>query len=156
MVLNFKVEKFEKMVEGIVKDKDQLNMNDNMVLVCVISVNFFILVLWVCKYNVCIIFLNQVCIKIGVMFGDFIMLSGGDLLKFYVFVCICFGVLVMKDGKEKIGQDVGVECIKNKVVLFYGKCIWKFYFDFICGFDVIELFVEYMLEEGYLLKNVSG
>lgn len=62
----------------------------------------------------------------------------------------------MKDGKEKIGEDVGAECIKNKVAPPYGKCTRKFYFDPTRGLDVIESLVEYMLEEGYLPKNASG
>lgn len=62
----------------------------------------------------------------------------------------------MKDGKDKIGQDVGAECIKNKVAPPFGKCSWKFYFDPTRGLDVIESLVEHMLEEGYLPKNASG
>ena len=62
----------------------------------------------------------------------------------------------MKDGKEKIGQDVGAECIKNKVAPPFGKCSWKFYFDPTRGLDVVESLVEYMLEEGYLPKSASG
>ena len=81
---------------------------------------------------------------------------GGDSPKFYASVRIRLGASVMKDGKEKIGQDVGAECIKNKVAPPYGKCTWKFYFDPTRGLDVIESLVEYMLEEGYLPKNASG
>ncbi|MCF2477513.1 hypothetical protein LZ682_06070 [Klebsiella pneumoniae] len=66
------------------------------------------------------------------------------------------GASVMKDGKDKIGQDVGAECIKNKVAPPFGKCSWKFYFDPTRGLDVIESLVEHMLEEGYLPKNASG
>ncbi|UNB78118.1 hypothetical protein MJK71_28620 [Escherichia coli] len=85
--------------------------------------------LWARKYNACIIFLNQVRTKIGVMFGDPTTSPGGDSPKFYASVRIRLGASVMKDGKEKIGRDVGAECIKNKVAPPYGKCTWKFYFD---------------------------
>ena len=94
--------------------------------------------------------------KIGVMFGDPTTSPGGDSPKFYASVRIRLGASVMKDGKEKIGQDVGAECIKNKVAPPFGKCSWKFYFDPTRGLDVIESLVEYMLEEGYLPKNASG
>ena len=70
MVPNSKAEKFEKMAEGTAKDKDQLNMNDNTALARATSANFPTLALWARKYNACIIFLNQVRTKIGVMFGD--------------------------------------------------------------------------------------
>ncbi len=156
MVPNSKAEKFEKMAEGTAKDKDQLNMNDNTALARATSANFPTLALWARKYNACIIFLNQVRTKIGVMFGDPTTSPGGDSPKFYASVRIRLGASVMKDGKEKIGQDVGAECIKNKVAPPYGKCTWKFYFDPTRGLDVIESLVEYMLEEGYLPKNASG
>lgn len=58
------------MAEGTAKDKDQLNMNDNTALARATSANFPTLALWARKYNACIIFLNQVRTKIGVMFGD--------------------------------------------------------------------------------------
>ncbi|EEV7694780.1 recombinase RecA, partial [Escherichia coli] len=99
---------------------------------------------------------NQVRTKIGVMFGDPTTSPGGDSPKFYASVRIRLGASVMKDGKEKIGQDVGAECIKNKVAPPFGKCSWKFYFDPTRGLDVVESLVEYMLEEGYLPKSASG
>ncbi|EEZ4317996.1 DNA polymerase III subunit alpha [Escherichia coli] len=156
MVPNSKAEKFDKMAEGTAKDKDQLNMNDNTALARATSANFPTLALWARKYNACIIFLNQVRTKIGVMFGDPTTSPGGDSPKFYASVRIRLGASVMKDGKEKIGQDVGAECIKNKVAPPFGKCSWKFYFDPTRGLDVVESLVEYMLEEGYLPKNASG
>ena len=156
MVPNSKAEKFDKMAEGTAKDKDQLNMNDNTALARATSANFPTLALWARKYNACIIFLNQVRTKIGVMFGDPTTSPGGDSPKFYASVRIRLGASVMKDGKDKIGQDVGAECIKNKVAPPFGKCSWKFYFDPTRGLDVIESLVEHMLEEGYLPKNASG
>lgn len=156
MVPNSKAEKFDKMAEGTAKDKDQLNMNDNTALARATSANFPTLALWARKYNACIIFLNQVRTKIGVMFGDPTTSPGGDSPKFYASVRIRLGASVMKDGKEKIGQDVGAECIKNKVAPPFGKCSWKFYFDPTRGLDVVESLVEYMLEEGYLPKSASG
>ncbi|EOG1814537.1 recombinase RecA, partial [Klebsiella pneumoniae] len=111
MVPNSKAEKFDKMAEGTAKDKDQLNMNDNTALARATSANFPTLALWARKYNACIIFLNQVRTKIGVMFGDPTTSPGGDSPKFYASVRIRLGASVMKDGKDKIGQDVGAECI---------------------------------------------
>ncbi|MDV2280659.1 recombinase RecA, partial [Klebsiella pneumoniae] len=151
-----RVQKNLTTTEGTAKDKDQLNMNDNTALARATSANFPTLALWARKYNACIIFLNQVRTKIGVMFGDPTTSPGGDSPKFYASVRIRLGASVMKDGKDKIGQDVGAECIKNKVAPPFGKCSWKFYFDPTRGLDVIESLVEHMLEEGYLPKNASG
>ena len=91
MVPNSKAEKFDKMAEGTAKDKDQLNMNDNTALARATSANFPTLALWARKYNACIIFLNQVRTKIGVMFGDPTTSPGGDSPKFYASVRIRLG-----------------------------------------------------------------
>lgn len=156
MVPNSKAEKFEKMAEGTAKDKDQLNMNDNTALARATSANFPTLALWARKYNACIIFLNQVRTKIGVMFGDPTTSPGGDSPKFYASVRIRLGASVMKDGKEKIGQDVGAECIKNKVASPYGKCTWKFYFDPTRGLDVIESLVSTCWKKDTCQRTPAG
>ncbi|MGE2505955.1 hypothetical protein [Enterobacter hormaechei] len=62
--------------KGTAKDKDQLNMNDNTALARATSANFPTLALWARKYNACIIFLNQVRTKIGVMFWRSDYVSG--------------------------------------------------------------------------------
>ncbi|MCS5982261.1 hypothetical protein LNO78_28900 [Klebsiella pneumoniae subsp. pneumoniae] len=69
MVPRQKFEKFEKMADGTAKEKDELNMNDNMALARATSANLPTLAKWAQKYNACLIFLDQVRTKMGVMFG---------------------------------------------------------------------------------------
>jgi protein RecA len=156
MVPRQKAEKFEKMADGTAKDKDELNMNDNTALARATSANFPTLAMWARKYNACLIFLNQVRTKLGVMFGDPTTSPGGDSPKFYASLRIRLGGGQLKDGKERVGQRVGAECIKNKVAPPFQKCEWNYYFDPARGLDVVESLVEHMLEEGYLPKNSSG
>ncbi|MCF3329655.1 recombinase RecA, partial [Escherichia coli] len=92
--------------EGAGVGKEEVSRDGNTALARATSDNLPTLALWARKYNACIIFLNQVRTKIGVMFGDPTTSPGGDSPKFYASVRIRLGASVMKDGKEKIGQDV--------------------------------------------------
>lgn len=156
MVPRSKAEKFTKMAEGTAKDKDELNMNDNTALARATSANFPTLAQWCRQYNCLLIVLNQVRTKLGVMFGDPTTSPGGDSPKFYASVRIRLGASQLKDGKEKIGQCVGAEVVKNKVAPPFEKCSWNFYYDTGRGLDVVESLVEHMLEDGLLPKNASG
>lgn len=156
MVPKQKAEKFAKKAEGKGTDKDELNMNDNTALARCTSAHFPTLALWARKYNACLVFLNQIRTKIGVMFGDPTTTPGGNAPEFYCSVRIRLGASQLKDGKEKVGQDVGAECIKNKVAPPFAKCSWKFYYDTAVGIDVVESLVDHMIDSGKLEKNASG
>ena len=156
MVPRQKFEKFEKMADGTAKDKDELNMNDNTALARATSANLPTLAKWAQKYNACLIFLNQVRTKMGVMFGDPTTSPGGDSPKFYASVRIKLGGGQLKEGSERVGQLVKAECVKNKVAPPFQKCEWNFYFDPARGLDVIESLVEYMLDKGYIPKTSTG
>lgn len=63
-----------------------------------------------------LIFINQLRMKIGVMFGSPETTSGGRALKFYTSVRMRVrNGGIIKDGTEKIGQHVVVKVAKNKV-----------------------------------------
>lgn len=156
MVPKQKADKFAKKAEGKGTDKDELNMNDNTALARCTSAHFPTLALWARKYNACLVFLNQIRTKIGVMFGDPTTTPGGNAPEFYCSVRIRLGASQLKDGKEKIGQDVGAECIKNKVAPPFARCGWKFYYDTAIGIDVVESLVDHMIEVGRLEKNSAG
>lgn len=70
----------------------------------------------IAKSKSCVIFINQIREKIGVMFGSPETTPGGRALKFYS-SCRCdvrrLGQL--KDGEEVVGQRVRVKVVKNKV-----------------------------------------
>jgi recombination protein RecA len=70
----------------------------------------------VAKTKTCIIFINQIRQKIGVMFGNPETTSGGLALKFYASVRMDIRrVTDVKEGEEKIGSRVKVRVVKNKV-----------------------------------------
>jgi len=68
------------------------------------------------RTKTCIIFINQIRQKIGVMFGNPETTSGGLALKFYASVRLDIRrVTDVKEGEEKIGSRVKVRVVKNKV-----------------------------------------
>ncbi|MEE9395559.1 MAG: recombinase RecA [Methylococcales bacterium] len=68
------------------------------------------------KSNTLVIFINQIRMKIGVMFGNPETTTGGNALKFYASVRLDIRRIgAIKKGDEVVGSDTRVKVVKNKV-----------------------------------------
>ena len=68
------------------------------------------------KTNCMVIFINQIRMKIGVMFGSPETTTGGNALKFYASVRLDIRRIgSIKKGEEVIGSETKVKVVKNKV-----------------------------------------
>ncbi|MYE83210.1 MAG: DNA recombination/repair protein RecA, partial [Gammaproteobacteria bacterium] len=66
--------------------------------------------------NTLVIFINQIRMKIGVMFGSPETTTGGNALKFYSSVRLDIRRIgAVKDGDEVVGNETRVKVLKNKV-----------------------------------------
>ncbi len=64
----------------------------------------------------CVIFINQIRMKIGVMFGNPETTTGGNALKFYASVRMDIRrIAALKEGQNSIGNRTRVKVVKNKV-----------------------------------------
>ncbi len=68
------------------------------------------------KSKTCVVFINQIRMKIGVMFGNPETTSGGNALKFYSSVRLDIRKIgTIKDGQQITGSRTRVRVVKNKV-----------------------------------------
>ena len=68
------------------------------------------------RTNTLVIFINQIRMKIGVMFGSPETTTGGNALKFYASVRLDIRrVGAIKKGEEVVGNETKVKVVKNKV-----------------------------------------
>ena len=68
------------------------------------------------RSNTLVIFINQIRMKIGVMFGNPETTTGGNALKFYASVRLDIRRIgAIKKGDEIVGNDTRVKVVKNKV-----------------------------------------
>jgi len=71
---------------------------------------------FVSKSKTCLIFINQIREKIGVMFGNPETTSGGRALKFYASVRVDIRrIASIKDGERVVGNRTKVKIVKNKL-----------------------------------------
>lgn len=104
----------------------------------------------VSKTNCIVIFINQLRMKIGVMYGNPETTTGGNALKFYASVRLDVRKTeTIKEGGQIIGSKTRVKVVKNKVAppfreaifdIYYGKGIekWSELIDLSVQLDIIQ------------------
>ncbi|HQQ62515.1 MAG TPA: recombinase RecA [Pseudomonadales bacterium] len=102
--------------------------------------------------NCLVIFINQIRMKIGVMFGNPETTTGGNALKFYASVRLDIRRTgSVKDGEEVIGSETRVKVVKNKVAPPFKQAEFQILYG--QGINRLGEVIDISVNDGYVEKS---
>jgi recombination protein RecA len=102
--------------------------------------------------NCLVIFINQIRMKIGVMFGNPETTTGGNALKFYASVRLDIRRIgAVKEGEEVIGSETRVKVVKNKVAPPFKQAEFQILYG--SGINRMGEVVDYGVKLGLIDKS---
>ncbi|CCJ93869.1 RecA protein [Cronobacter malonaticus 681] len=106
--------------------------------------------------NTLLIFINQIRMKIGVMFGNPETTTGGNALKFYASVRLDIRRIgAVKEGEEVVGSETRVKVVKNKVAAPFKQAEFQILYGEGINFygELVDLGVKHkLIKSGCLVQ----
>jgi recombination protein RecA len=104
------------------------------------------------RNNTCVVFINQLRQKIGVVYGNPETTTGGNALKFYASVRLDIRKIgVVKNGEQAVGNKTRVKIVKNKVAPPFRECEFEIMYG--SGVNAEGEIVDLASEAGLLEKS---
>ncbi len=104
------------------------------------------------KSNTTVIFINQIRMKIGVMFGNPETTTGGNALKFYATIRLDIRrIESLKEGQEVIGNRVRVKVVKNKLAPPFRQAEFDVLFNE--GISRVGELIDLGVDKGFVEKS---
>lgn len=141
------------------KEIDELSMNDSTALARVASQTLKTQAHWAGEFNATFLYLNQVRLKPGVVYGDPRTTPGGKAMEFYASARLALGrkkLTETVDGeKEFVGQVIDVEVVKSKFTKPFQHAEMRMMFDEhgIARFDITTSLIDYAVANGKLQSS---
>ena len=135
------------------KEIDEYTMNDTTALARVTSTTLKAMAQHCEEYNATFLYLNQMRLKPGVVYGDPRTTPGGKAMEFYATARLALGrqkIMELVDGsKEFIGQNVSIQCVKSKMTKPFQETSIRMSFDELgaAQFDTITSLLDYLIAE---------
>ncbi|MCZ6711929.1 MAG: recombinase RecA [Gammaproteobacteria bacterium] len=102
--------------------------------------------------NTMVVFINQIRMKIGVMFGSPETTTGGNALKFYASVRLDIRRIgAVKEGDEVVGNETRVKVVKNKVAPPFKQAEFQILYGY--GINHLGEVLELGVQQGIVEKS---
>jgi len=145
------------------KEMDELTMNDTTALARVTSTTLKTMASHASDYNFTVIYLNQIRLKPGVVYGDPTTTPGGQAMEFYATTRIALSRSKLMEErmvhgkKEKVfvGQQIKMKTVKNKLTRPFQETSWNMMFndDGTAFFDLTGALLDHLTDIGKVEKS---
>jgi len=133
------------------KEIDEYTMNDTTALARVTSTTLKAMAQHCEEYNATFLYLNQMRLKPGVVYGDPRTTPGGKAMEFYATARLALGrqkIMEQQDGEKTfVGQNISIQCVKSKMTKPFQECSVRMSFDELgaAQFDTTFSLLEYLI-----------
>lgn len=138
------------------KEIDEYTMNDTTALARVTSTTLKSMAQHCEEFNATFLYLNQMRLKPGVVYGDPRTTPGGKAMEFYATARLALGrqkIMEQQDGEKTfVGQNISIQCVKSKMTKPFQETSLRMSFDEFgaARFDVVISLLEYMVDHKLL------